>query len=248
MVLFLLARRTAMSYIPVFSALLKYCAGKDAKMLLMNPPAHFLPAAPWASPGWRTPPARRSSRPADPPPAGSSWRRAQSCRSGGLLFYPGRSGTSGSSPICLWCQSVRSREDSKQGLKWLQTFKRGGFFYSVIYFSISPVLYAGCTVCWFLPPASCCTVLLLETSWLSPCSLSGTFPAGTLQPHLTNTQKCNSDFGWCLDCTFLHTQLKVFTDFTGRQVNYSDCTVCGVDMLASSSTCSLCFYLQIPGI
>ena len=72
---------------------------------LMSPPGRFLPAVPWASPGWRTPAAKSSSRPAAPLPAGSSSHRAQSFRSGGLWFGPGRSCRSGSSPIGLWCQS-----------------------------------------------------------------------------------------------------------------------------------------------
>lgn len=40
-------------------------------------------------------------------------------------------------------------------------------------------------------------------------------------------------------------QQKVFTVFTCRQMDYSDRTVCGVDMLTSSSTRSLSFYLQV---
>lgn len=72
---------------------------------LMNPPGRFLPAVPWASPGWRTLAARCSSHQGDPLPAGSSWRRAPSYRSGGLLYGPGQSCMSGSSLICLWCQS-----------------------------------------------------------------------------------------------------------------------------------------------
>lgn len=55
--------------------------------------------------------------------------------------------------------------------------------------NVPPVLYAGCGVCWSPPPASYCTVLLSELSWPFPCSSVGTVPAGTQQPHLTNT-KC----------------------------------------------------------
>lgn len=72
---------------------------------LMSSPGCFLPAVPWAPPGWRTPAARSSSLPADPLPEGSSWCRALSCRSGGLLCDPGRSCRFESSLICLWCQS-----------------------------------------------------------------------------------------------------------------------------------------------
>lgn len=90
---------------------------------LMNAPDRFLPAVPWVSPGWRTPAARCSSHPADPLPAGSSWRHARSYRSGGLLCGPAQSCTSGSSPICLWYQSEGREREQQTRLKMTWTYK-----------------------------------------------------------------------------------------------------------------------------
>lgn len=148
----------------------------------MSPPGRFLLEVLWASPGWRIPVAMNSSRRADPLPTGSSWRRAPSCRSGGLLHGPGQSCRFESSLICLWCQSGEERRNV------LKFWTSPPVDYIKPYVYISPVFCAGCSVCWSLPLVSCCTVLLSEPSWLSPCSSAGNVPAGTLQPHLTNTR------------------------------------------------------------
>lgn len=80
-------------------------------------PRYFQIAVPWEPPGWRTPAASSSSPPAGLRPGGSPWHCATSCQSGGLWCGPGKSYTSESSPICLWCQSRRETWVQIQVLK-----------------------------------------------------------------------------------------------------------------------------------